>query len=412
MENSPSNPSDAPKAPPLLQTPSAGVVDPASPPQLLLVCLNLFMLLFLADGVISLIDDSFILLGDAHFLSGLRSLVGMLGFLFAVLVYLLIGLNLFSPKGLFVPAALFNPAVTLLFIPALIYSYRHLPLVSWVFSACQVALILLMLKRMRWSLRCWWPLIPEGLIQKRQFSVGKTCRFLLLNVFVILPAVLVYVVASAGVAIHHFSEGFVSLRSDGIRVQVRKYARDDGKTVLLVPMSHIGEPEFYHSLSESFPKSSTILMEGVTDDQNLLTNRISYRRTAASLGLAAQEKQFKPNPTQIVRADIDVSEFSPNTLGFLNLVMLFHSRGLNAMSVLQLMQTPQPPGFERKLFGDLLGKRNSHLLEVLGRQLSQSNELIVPWGAAHMPGIAQGIQKLGFRPVSTKEYVAIRFGKK
>jgi hypothetical protein len=412
MENSPSNPSDAPKAPPLLQTPSAGVVDPASPPQLLLVCLNLFMLLFLADGVISLIDDSFILLGDAHFLSGLRSLVGMLGFLFAVLVYLLIGLNLFSPKGLFVPAALFNPAVTLLFIPALIYSYRHLPLVSWVFSACQVALILLMLKRMRWSPGRWWPLIPEGLIQKRQFSLGKTCRFLLLNVFVILPAVLVYVVASAGVAIHHFSEGFVSLRSDGIRVQVRKYARDDGKTVLLVPMSHIGEPEFYHSLSESFPKSSTILMEGVTDDQNLLTNRISYRRTAASLGLAAQEKQFKPNPTQIVRADIDVSEFSPNTLGFLNLVMLFHSRGLNAMSVLQLMQTPQPPGFERKLFGDLLGKRNSHLLEVLGQQLSQSNELIVPWGAAHMPGIAQGIQKLGFRPVSTKEYVAIRFGKK
>ena len=33
----------------------------------------------------------------------------------------------------------------------------------------------------------------------------------------------------------------------------------------------------------------------------------------------------------------------------------------------------------------------------------------MPWGVAHMPGIAKEIQKAGFRLEETKEYVVIRF---
>jgi hypothetical protein len=42
--------------------------------------------------------------------------------------------------------------------------------------------------------------------------------------------------------------------------------------------------------------------------------------------------------------------------------------------------------------------------------LPQSDNIIVPWGAAHMPGLAKEIQKSGFRLDETREYVVIRFG--
>jgi hypothetical protein len=54
-------------------------------------------------------------------------------------------------------------------------------------------------------------------------------------------------------------------------------------------MSHIGESEFYRGLSKSFPSNSISLMEGVSDTKGLLTNRISYKRMAASLGVAEQQ---------------------------------------------------------------------------------------------------------------------------
>ena len=58
---------------------------------------------------------------------------------------------------------------------------------------------------------------------------------------------------------------------------------------------------------------------------------------------------------------------------------------------------------------DLLKKRNQHLLETVRARLPESGLIIVPWGVAHMPGIAEGIQASGFRLADTREYTVIRF---
>jgi hypothetical protein len=229
------------------------------------------------------------------------------------------------------------------------------------------------------------------------------------NVFVLLPVAVVYLAFCASLAVDHFSQGFMALRPEGLIVQARKYVRNDGKTIHLFPMSHIGEPDFYRKLSQSFPTNAAILMEGVSDDRHLLTNRITYKRMATSLGVAEQQEEFKPSWTQMVRADVDVELFATNTIDFLNLVMLIHSKGLNAEIALKLMQYSEPSNFQDQLFDDLLTKRNRHLLEKIHAELSQSENIIVPWGAAHMPEIANEIQKSGFRVVETHEYVAIRF---
>jgi hypothetical protein len=210
-------------------------------------------------------------------------------------------------------------------------------------------------------------------------------------------------------AVDHFSDGFMALRPGGFTVQVRKYVRNDGKMIQLFPMSHVAESDFYQKISQTFPTNSIILMEGVTDTRHLLTNNISYKRLANSLGLAEQHEKFAPSRGERVMADVDVGQFSKETIDFLNLIMLVHSKGINAGVIQKLMQYSPPPHFETRLFDDLLKNRNQHLLEEIQSHLPQSDNLMVPWGVAHMPGVAKEIQKSGFQLAETQEYTVIRF---
>ena len=62
-----------------------------------------------------------------------------------------------------------------------------------------------------------------------------------------------------------------------------------------------------------------------------------------------------------------------------------------------------------QLTGDLLRRRNQHLLDEIQARLPETEYLVVPWGVAHMPGIATELQKSGFRLVESREYTLIRF---
>jgi hypothetical protein len=77
--------------------------------------------------------------------------------------------------------------------------------------------------------------------------------------------------------------------------------------------------------------------------------------------------------------------------------------------ILKLLQYSPPPHFEEQLFDDLLLKRNQHLLGEIQSHLPQTDNLMVPWGVAHMPGIAREIQKSGFHLDGTQDYMVIRF---
>jgi hypothetical protein len=377
--------------------------------QWLAILLSLCLGLFLADAVVSLLDDSLILLLGLHLLAGIRWTVFFFATLMAVLVYGLMGLTPMIPKRWFLPLTLFGLAAQLAGIPFLIYYSGGIEQVAWVISFCQVILGLSILYRVQGGLRIRWPLVAEHRLGARGFSWLNLSAFLVANVVGLFPAVVVFLVLCARLAVDHFSEGFLALRPGGFTVQVRTYVRHDGKAIRLVPMMHVGEASFYRRLSESFPSNSIILMEGVTDHRHLLTNRISYQRTAASLGLAAQEKEFEPRQGELVRADVDVEQFATNTIDFLNLVMLLHSQGVNARTAGTLMRYSPPPHFEEPLFDDLLNKRNRRVLEEIHARLSQPGNLIVPWGVAHMPGIARGIQKSGFRLDEARDYSVIRF---
>ncbi len=396
-------------APPGAASPPPLPAQPKRMRQMFAILLSLGFGLFLADAVVSLADNSLNLLFHLHVHSVVQEILCLFAVLTGIVIYGLMGLTPMIPKRLFLPVTLFNPLAALAMVPLAIYFYDRLQQIGWAIALCQVVFGLGILRLAQGGFNFRWPLVPEKQLAARGFSWLNLLVFLLLNAFVLLPAVIVYLVLCAGLAADHFSDGFLKLGPDGLTVQVRKYARNDGKTIQLFPMAHIGDTDFYRKVSQSFPANSIILLEGVTDNQTLLTNRITYKRMAASLGLSEQQKEFKPSQGELVRADVDVEQFATNTIDFLNLVMRIHSKGLNTENVMELVQYSPPPDFQDRLFEDLLRKRNRRLLEEIPSRLSETDNIIVPWGVAHMPGIAKEIQKSGFRLVETRKYVVIRF---
>jgi len=321
---------------------------------LVAVVLSLALGLFLADAVISAVDDSFILVFNVHFLAGLRGIVGFFTVVIGLLIYALMGITPMIPKRKFILVALFSPLAALLALPFWIYLSGRMQIVMWAISVFQVFCAVAILGMVQDGFKFLMPLVSEERLNPRGFSWLNLIGFVLANAVVLLPAVAAYLFFCATLAVGHFSEGFVALHPGGLTVQVRKYVRSDGKTVRLYPMAHVADRNFYSTISQSFPTNSIVLMEGVTDREHLLTNHISYKRMAATLGLSEQQKEFKPRG-KIVRADVDIEQFAPSTINFLNLVMLVQSRGVNDETIPKLMQF-STPHFEERLFDDLLGK--------------------------------------------------------
>jgi hypothetical protein len=370
--------------------------------------LSCILVLFLAGAVLSLLDHS--LVGwfqrtDLSLPSGIASLLMLLT---GPLLYGLMGLVPGIPKRYFMPVCLFIPVAYIGVLPLLVWFSDKAALILWGVSLAQVLLAGFVIIRLQGGLKFRWPLVPAGVLEDQRFSWGNLAAVVAAGVFGIVPALVAYVGFTAMATVRHFSDGFVKLHPGGLSMQVRKYVRDDGRKITLVPMSHVGEPEFYQSLADSFPPDSVILMEGVSDRENLAKIQSSYSKMAATVGGVEQTKVFKPQG-ELVHADVDISAFSPATVEMLKTAMLLHSKGVTA-ETLPILMKPAPPGLEKQLMDDILTKRNHHLLGVIRERLPTSETIIVPWGAAHMPEIAREIQKDGFRVTETEDFMAIRFG--
>ena len=408
------------EAPPLLPPAPEKKSGRRSLAKLLSFCLALF----LVDGVVSFADDALVLFFGSHGISLIRGLIAFSTLVMAGGLYLLIGLAPAVPKRILLPIPLFFLASMLAMFALAIFWYHRIEQIALTVSTLELMLgiVLVSLSRReageaarresRPTTAARRPLVKQEQLGARGFSWRHLLGFVALNVFVLLPLVAIYLFSCGAHAVSHFSEGFMALHPGGFTVQVRKYVRDDGKAIELFPMAHVAAPSFYAQVSRSFPTNAVILMEGVSDQDNLLTNKITYKRMAKTLGLAEQKETFAPNPREVVHADVDVGIFSRETIDFLNLIMLFHSRGMTPENLSKFMEYSPRPGFEKQLFDDLLVKRNEHLLGEIRAHLETSDNIMVPWGVAHMPGLAREIQKNGFHLSETRDLVVIPFGKR
>jgi hypothetical protein len=182
-------------------------------------------------------------------------------------------------------------------------------------------------------------------------------------------------------------------------------------------MIHLGEENFYSKLIDSIGGPRTlILAEGVSDENGLLQQRFSYGKIADILGLESQEKvPFPGRPIEnldeaasaqaeipdILRADIDLSQFDHRTLEVLNALAKYV---LDSDSLItgyaefnHWAKEHVTDDINEVVMNDLVEKRNRSVLSYLPMALKKYDTVIIPWGALHMKGIEDQVKMRGFQ---------------
>ncbi len=216
------------------------------------------------------------------------------------------------------------------------------------------------------------------------------------------------------------TDGYVSVDTVGLSTGHRACTRED-TTVHLVGAVHIGESKGYDQLMAGIPAGSLLLAEGVSDADGLLGGRFGYDRLAKRLGLVPQRGPGEGPEAEgagrfrVRRTDVDVNTFDPATLSLLRSV----GEILDAKDPVAAYVKSITGGLEVTedtlgvVVGDVLTKRNAHLLGVLDEVLPNEPVVIVPWGAMHLREVGRAVQARGFvcgpkRSIRMIEWATVR----
>jgi len=399
------------------------------------VFVSAWLIAFAIDGTLSTVDD---LLGGLAHVSALTPLRNAFA-IYAVLLFLpLVVLALvFVPQ---IPKRIFALPITYIlwasvnpwpFAPVYTDRSTLLPL-----DLLQLAIAALALWRVHrrgggFRLRAADLPVRTHLVRHTFIALGVVA----LALAVALP---VAVAAIFAATIEKQTGGYLAFTSKGVEARETVLAKGD-KKVRLVGMVHIGEERFYRDLFQSFPPDALVLVEGVSDRKELLKGKFSYGRIAAALGLeeqsgiqaewmhaagaasapsapgasaSAAKPPASPGHPTILRADIDISEFTPGTIRFLGEIgELYSSPSIwEAFRRISEMDDRYADNDIEAVFKDLIDKRNARLLAVFDKESPAHPVTIIPWGAQHMPGIEKALRERGYTVQSRQALNVVRYG--
>ena len=393
---------------------------------------SLFLNLFLADGCLSLATEVLSLFAPLPWLSELRNLLAYLVIFLAALLYLCLGVDSRLPKRLLLPLIAFaclSPFICW-FFPDLVDRHGF----GLLASAGQLLLCLIPYRLFAGGGGPGLTL-PKGVFVGPFFRLKNTLIFAgvsLLLACVLLP---LGVLGAADALMARYTAGFMRLSPGGVHMVERLYRRGD-QTVRLAGMIHVGETGYYEALAATLSKgSSIVLAEGVTDRGHLLHDRLDYGKVAGSLGLSTQQQRMQlrgrpieaaeleePRPGRadakagpdILRADVDVSSFRPETVEFLNAVGKKMNGGGAARELLAYNAWARgvlTPKRQETIMDDILYRRNRQLIGQLQKALRRYDTVVIPWGALHMPAIQEEVLNEGFVLQEQRDRVSIDFKK-
>ncbi len=390
---------------------------------------NLFLILFLCDGIVSFTGELLYLLTATGLPDWIRSMAAWPVMLAAVPLYVILGIDSRLPKLIFLPQ--------LLFIFWSVFDWWPLSIMldpaGYLLPAafCQLILgvaPLLLLKRKKGAQR----LLPPDRFTAPFFSLRNTLIYFIANL-IILPAVLVYMVLSfSSLQLYRQSGGFARLWPNGLQMTEKIY-RHEGKEIRLTGMIHIADQTYFEKILQSISSDRTIILaEGLTDKANRLGYRFNYGGIANRLGLTSQEKMVftgkriepedvqtaaatEPNGYHILRADIDINDFQPKTVEFLNIIgkhiLSTNNRTDGLRAYLKWVRENSGQVSPDSIMGDILHKRNREVIGHMGRVLGHYDTVIIPWGALHMPEIETAVLEKNFRLAETRQRTSIDFTK-
>lgn len=372
---------------------------------------NAFLVLFCIDGCLSLLGV-FLAEGlDVPPTVPLAGLVGITLLITSSLCFMLMGTTTRLPKRVFLPMILFLFWRMAAGMPLPLWLGWAATL--WLMPLIQILSGLLGLAAVRRGAKGkGWPLARAD-FEDAGFSMANSLGYSAATLFFIIPGSLLYLVFSVHLAFDHYTAGFFHIDGQGIHTEERIYERGE-KAVHLIGMMHIGESDFYRDLVESFSRlDSIVLLEGVTDEEDLISDDFSYSGIAAAIGLDTQSLQEGSEAYRGRHADVDASAFSAGTINLINTTAaLFATDTLAKRIEASRMQGLAVYSTEHihAIVQDLLLMRNEHLLDELEEALDQYDRVVIPWGAAHMPGLEEGILDLGFEHKHSRRHNVVRFG--
>lgn len=392
---------------------------------------NLFLILFLADGGFSLIDEIVPLLTPLEPFTALRTLLAGTVVVMSVPLYISLGIDRRLPKRVFLPLILFVffSLISTWIFPAL----AGVRIYGLLLSAGQVVLGMLPLCIFRKgdarSLT-----MPSEMFTTPFFSIRNSLVFGASSLLVVPLALSMLLLSVADAYMADYTSGFMHLGPGGLRMTERVYKKGS-RTVRLAAMIHVGDREYYDGVTGSlFPGRTIVLAEGVSDDNNLLHNDIDYGRMAGFVGLTSQkEMQFRgrevdaeelesprlsaggAGEADILRADVDASDFRPPTVLLLNAVgkqlQASPSFVKGVMAINSWGEKNITPEMSEIIMDDILHRRNMEVVRLLDRALGRYDTVVIPWGALHMKEIEAEVLRRGFVLKEDRERVSIDFRK-
>ena len=382
--------------------------------QVLRGAVTFFWLLFLADGVFSLVDEATALALGSSPLGGVRAAFALAVLALSFPMAVIVGVTPKAPKRVLVPPILFawwaGPAMA---YPFGLWKPAHLALI--------LALLQVLLAIAVWSFS------PNLSGTRRTLSTAPTLTqaFSWKYLLVAGPVTaLVFLLVAASSVLLGFSTqielltgGYVRVRPDGVYLVERQFQSGD-REVRLAGMMHVARREFYSGvLPPADPaEPSVVLVEGVTDRKRLLGGRtLDYGRLAKLLNVTSQSDSVfsdrvademgkrgsngetagqpaSPRGDGIYykHADVDVESFHPQTIAFiLAVIAIFQSNDLREL--IELLADPSSPianeDAQEQVMDDILFSRNQRLVAELESSLKDYRRVVVPWGAMHLPEI-------------------------
>ena len=390
---------------------------------------NLYIVLFLTDAVISLVDELFkVFSWHLALFSGLRYSVACIVIICSMVIFACLGIDRRLPKRLFLPLTLYISWSALTMWPLSgVIGRESLGMVAAVGQMLLGGITMVLLRNPGGK-----SLLSIDWFRGPMFNWRNTLSFAAINML-LLPFVLIYTsMAIASNYLEQQTAGFMRLSPVGIYMSERSYHLDE-KVIRLAGMMHIGKEDYYEDLAESMSADGTIiLVEGVTDHDKLLENQFNYSELAGVIGLSSQqnmhidgnpvdlnhlddlvqgtEGQGKPD---IASADIDLNQFDSKTVDFLNQLgrTLFSGKpmvvGLAEYNA--WINENMTPERIAGVMTDILDKRNALVIDSLLRCLVRYDTIIIPWGAMHMPAIEEAVLEQGFARGVARERLSLDF---
>jgi len=397
---------------------------------------NLFLLIFSADALLSVVEEVFRGFSGSEALLPLRGAVALRAVLASAFMVPLLVLFPQLPKRAFVPLILFVLWAALGAPPLNLASMSFV--LSFGLVLGQTALAALAFGLIKRQTGQYWLSANRLPIKSRLvLRIAVSGAVFVVALVLVLPAL---ILGGLRTTIETETAGYVRLSDTGVELADKTFRKGD-RTVRLIGMVHIGEARFYDDLFGSFPDSALVLAEGVSDKDKILENNLSYQRVARVLGLDQQpalrptgagsdlsnggraseasplngtdaslsgkDKTVIQSPigADVVYADVDLSEFSETTIGFLNeTAKLYDSPTLAvAWERLQELSMKYPDPDVEIVMADIVDKRNDKVLSEFDLRQEDYNVIIIPWGALHMPGIEEAITAKGYE-FSAEEY--------